>query len=62
MAANAVFYPFRLKLDGSSDSICLRCFRTVHSTETMSLRESEVDHVCDEADLRSHGQIPSRRA
>jgi len=45
--------------DGSVDSICLRCFRTIKSDENVwiSLTIMESRHECDPADLMRFGHL-----
>lgn len=45
MAGTDRLYPYRIKFDGSSDSICLRCFRTVRGSNPASLAENERLHI-----------------
>jgi len=40
----AIDYPFRQKMDGSSDSICLNCLATITSTAREPGPES---HICE---------------
>src|SRR3954471_2595963 len=45
-------FPHRSKLDGSFDSICPRCFRTIASGQRIGdLVKAEKRHICDPADL-----------
>ena len=44
-------YLRRQTRNGTPDSICLRCFRTIRTTESRSLAESEFGHICNAVDL-----------
>ena len=54
MATETAFYPYRTKLDGSRDSICLVCFRTVRGETAEDLAENECNHLCDAMDILPH--------
>jgi hypothetical protein len=42
------FYPHRLNLNGTYDSICLICFATVASARTEpELAVHDIKHICD---------------
>ena len=46
--ANGKKFSHRANRDGTIDSICLQCFRTVFSTRhEAALDEAERDHVCE---------------
>jgi hypothetical protein len=46
-------YAHRRNADGSFDTICLHCFRTVASSPTgAALAESETEHRCPARDLQ----------
>jgi hypothetical protein len=46
-AASHIVFPHRHNLDGSHDSICVNCFRTVSSTQReIELEAIEKKHVC----------------
>jgi hypothetical protein len=56
-------FPHRHNSDGSHDSICLRCFRTIASeADEARLMEAEDVHVCDVADLRYADVRPLTRS
>lgn len=45
-------FPHRHKPDGTIDSICLRCFRTIATVRQESdLRNAEENHLCSASDL-----------
>jgi|CZKL01.1.fsa_nt_gi hypothetical protein len=45
-------FPRRVNADGTHDSICIDCFRTVGTAQRESdLKPFEEHHVCDEEDL-----------
>ena len=54
MAEVLAFYPYRMKPDGSNESICLQCFRTLRGSYANTLAERERDHLCDPSDLLHH--------
>jgi len=48
MSDNPTPYPHRLNAEGSYDSICRRCFRTVARAQAEAeLQAYEAAHVCD---------------
>jgi hypothetical protein len=50
--ASYIVFPHRHNLDGSHDSICVNCFRTVSSTQReIELEAIEKKHVCAVSDL-----------
>ena len=53
MAASPhIAFPHRHNLDGSHDSICVNCFRTVSSMQhEIELEAIEKKHVCSVSDL-----------
>jgi hypothetical protein len=52
-APSHIFFPHRHNLDGSHDSICVTCFRTVSSMQyEIELEAIEKKHVCAVSDLR----------
>ena len=51
-AATTLKTAHRVNSDGTYDSICLDCFRTISSTNDESdLERSEQDHICSLEDL-----------
>ena len=55
MKDNSTEYPHRLNAEGSYDSICRRCFRTVARAETEAeLRAYEAKHICDPHMMTEH--------
>ena len=59
-STNEPKFAHRENANGTFDSICLRCFRTVATARSESaLREKEQQHACDLEDLHafdpSHG-------
>jgi hypothetical protein len=63
--ANVLLEPsfrHRENLDGSWDSICLRCYATAaHSYGEWLLAEAEQEHCCDEARWFFRQPLPPRR-
>jgi hypothetical protein len=55
---SAMYYPHKRNKDGSFNSICLVCFRTVasHMTED-ELAQEEKKHVCATSLLSKRGSI-----
>jgi hypothetical protein len=39
-------HPQRLKMDGSSDSICLNCLGTITANDGASQTEADPHHIC----------------
>jgi hypothetical protein len=53
-------FPHRLNADGSYDSICKECFRTVATEEEEDkLRDRELQHVCEARDILSLTKVAS---
>jgi hypothetical protein len=53
-----VYYPHKRKKDGSFDSICLVCFRTIASKLTEDeLAPEEKKHVCSTSLLSKRGSV-----
>jgi hypothetical protein len=53
---SAVYYPHKRNEDGSFNSICLVCFRTVASNMTEDeLVQEEKKHVCETSLLSTRG-------
>ena len=50
-AASHIVFPHRHNLDGSHDSICVNCFRTVSSMQHEIEEAIEKKHVCAVSDL-----------
>ena len=60
MATNATFFPHRLRLDGTYDSICTGCFRTIGTSEIEAeLLEAEKSHICNGLNLESMFHPPN---
>ena len=61
MAADRIpFYSHRQNRDGSFDSICPRCFRTIAREKTESaLRPKEETHDCDFMETTGDSEFPS---
>ena len=52
--ATALFF-IRRKFDGSADSICLRCFRTVAMrSKEIDLLDCQNEHICDVSHRQKH--------
>jgi hypothetical protein len=39
-------HPQRLKMDGSSDSICLNCLGTITAKDRANQADDELPHIC----------------
>lgn len=53
-----VLYKHRQNKDGTFDSICLRCFRTVASAPNEeSLNNIEPNHHCSEPEVRHYSRM-----
>jgi len=55
---NKTLFPHRLKQDGSEDTMCLACFKTIsprHPSDNLAAPGVEHDHICAFA-------FPERRA
>jgi hypothetical protein len=51
-------FRYKNNLDGTFNSICVRCFRTVGTAgDIKSLYPSELTHICEPADLQSRSQL-----
>jgi hypothetical protein len=42
----SALHPHRLKMDGSSDLICLNCLATVTSSDDADLADTKAHHIC----------------
>lgn len=46
MTEQASIHPQRLKMDGSSDSICLNCLGTITEEERINQQNADLRHIC----------------
>jgi hypothetical protein len=62
MAGKPVRYPHRHNIDGTHDSICIKCFATVSTKQHEAhLAEEEKRHVCEPSTLPLRGTPPIQK-
>ena len=60
MRVERKLFPHRQNRDGSYDSICPRCYRTISNRMTEAeLARDEFRHICDDWHL-DHAHVPER--
>ena len=58
---HAAIFPHRRNRDGSFDSICMTCFRTVATKyKETELNDAEKDHTCERSAVAQRGGGPMR--
>jgi hypothetical protein len=53
-------HPQRLKMDGSSDSICLNCLGTITASDRANKMEADSHHICHPSFTSSRGSTLQR--